>query len=293
MVSIVITCYNYGNFIAECIDSVLKQTYKDTEIIIVNDGSTDNTEEVLQPYLALSNVHYIKQINSGQTVAKNTGIRHAKGDFIAFLDADDFWHPQKLEKQLSLFTGKIGVVYSQSQFVDNDSNHIPTEPPSHYLRPHRGDVKENLIFDNFIPFSSSVVRRECFDLLGTFDESLKMGIDWDLWLRFSVQYHFDYVEEKLLYYRVGHSNQMSKNVVERFSCADRILEKLLKTDLDYVSEKTLKKVYLYNCCNRGANFRQTNLRTSFSYYGKALAMNPFNVCIYKGILKNCIRLLKR
>jgi glycosyltransferase involved in cell wall biosynthesis len=292
MVSVVITCYNYGQYLAECITSVINQTYKEFEIIIVNDGSTDNTDEIVIPFLQMPNFIYITQENSGQTVAKNSGIKISKGEFIAFLDADDFWHPTKLEKQVPLFKNNVGVVYSLIQLIDENSKELDNGTTPKYLQPQRGLIRESIIFDNFIAFSSSIVKKECFAKAGMFDESLKMGIDWDLWLRISAEYHFDYVDEKLLYYRVGHSNQMSKNIIERYSCADRIFEKIIEKPPDFVSHNTLKKALLYSYCNRGENFRNVDLTISFRYFVKAMKKNPLEINVYKGFLRNLLKIVK-
>lgn len=219
-ISIVVTCYNYGKYLERCLNSILAQTYKDYEIFIINDGSTDNTDEVVAPYINNPNLKYIKQENAGQTVAKNNGISHASGEYIAFLDADDLWEKDKLEKQIILFNApKVGVVYSGfTQIGENDETTYIFVPS---LK-HRGKIREQLLFNNFICFSSSIIRRSVLDEIGHFDESLAMGIDWDLWLRVSIKYKFDYVDENLVLHRVGHPHQMSKNVEKRFECGDQI-----------------------------------------------------------------------
>ena len=186
-ISIVITCYNYSCYLAGCLDSVLSQTFQDFEVIVVNDGSTDNTDEVIFPYIKDPRIIYIKQKNSGQAKAKNTGIQKSKGRLIAFLDADDLWDTTKLEKQMPLFDDKgVGVVYSRVRYIDEQGDDVSFQHKSTYLTPRAGKITEFLFIDNFIPFSSSVVRRECFERVGVFDESIRMGIDWDLWLRISV-----------------------------------------------------------------------------------------------------------
>ena len=220
-VSVVVTCYNYARYLPTALDSVLGQTFSDYEVIVVNDGSTDNTDDVIKPYLEHPKVRYFKKANGGQATAKNLGIREARGEFIAFLDADDYWLPTKLEKQLELFRKNpaVGVVYSFIRQMGPEGREIPFEMPTC----RRGSILTNLYGCGFICFSSSMVRREFFEQYGVFDESLGMAIDYDLWLRLSTVTEFDFVPEALVYFRVGHG-QMSSNVEGREYWA-RFIEK--------------------------------------------------------------------
>jgi glycosyltransferase involved in cell wall biosynthesis len=268
---------------------VLAQTHSDIEIIIVNDGSTDNTDAIVKSHLLDSRVRYIRQSNAGQANAKNTGIKNSFGEFIAFLDADDVWEKDKLEKQLLCFTNPdVGVVYCRAKYLDEDSNIIDFEMTPAFLQPRRGKVTEWLILDNFVQFSSSIVRRQCLERFGGFDESLKMGIDWDLWLRFSTAYQFDFVDERLFYYRMGHSGQMSKNLEERHRCSDRIMEKFLKDYPGILTPQIVRQTYAVNFCNRGSYLRQSNLKESTSLFIDAVRMNPFEAGAYRGLAKNLL-----
>jgi glycosyltransferase involved in cell wall biosynthesis len=284
--SVVVTCYNYARFLPICLESVLKQTYQHFEIIVVNDGSTDNTDEVIDPYIKDPRIHYIKQQNAGQANAKNKGIQKAKGEFIAFLDADDFWGKTKLEKQISQFhEPQVGVVYSAVRYIDEQGNEVPFLHESTYLTPRSGKVTEFLFFDNFIPFSSSVVRRECFERVGVFDESVKMGIDWDLWLRLSVNYNFQFVDLPLLFYRQGHAGQMSQNLELRHVCSDRIMDKFLIQNPGILTDEIILKAKVYTYLNRGYYYRSKNVITSLEYYLKAIRSNPGHWGAWKGLTK--------
>ena len=285
--SVVITCYNYGHFIAEAIESVLQQTLSDVEILIIDDGSTDNSGEIAQRYLVDSRVHYFRQDNGGQAKAKNAGIRHSTGEFIAFLDADDRWTPDKLQKQVVLFQdSQVGVVFSRAKYIDKDGDEISFKLTGRWLQPKRGKVTEELFMDNFVPFSSSIVRKECFDRFGTFDETLKMGIDWDLWLRISTGYHFNFVDEPLLEYRMGHSGQMSKNMEERQRCSDRIMESFLANYPSEITPNVLSNAEYYTLCNRGDYFKDLDKIKSYTYYFNALKKSPLSFRAPKSILKN-------
>ena len=289
MISVVITCYNYGKYIVNCIKSVLDQTYKNYEIVVVDDGSTDNTADAMKGFSSLPNLKYIWQSNSGQAHAKNVGIMNSSGDFIAFLDADDRWCPEKLALQMKCFDGPdVGVVYCRAKYLDENDHEFAYEMADYYLQPRRGKVTNWLLFDNFAQFSSTVVRKECLDRFGTFDESLKMGIDWDLWLRISTAYKFDYVDDQLFYYRMGHSGQMSKNLEERQRCSDRILERFIDAYPDSVSHSIVRKVNAYTCCNRGEYYRLLDWKKSNLYYLEAIRNYPEGIRAYKGLVKNIL-----
>jgi len=286
LVSIVITTYNYADYLRTCLDSVLVQTYENYEIIVINDGSTDHTDEVIAPYLKNERIKYIKQKNAGQTVAKNNGIRQSSGDFIAFLDADDYWMAEKLKKQLSLFATdqELGVVYTLASWVDENDNPRKINAP----KPHRGWITNNMIIDNFVPFSSALVKKECFDKAGNFDESLDMGIDWELWLRISKYFKFAYVDERLIAYRVGHPGQMSKKQEKRQQQADFISERFVKQNPGLISKRALRKAEANTYKYRGDYYARIDKKKSLQYNFKSLVINPFQPRIYLRILKSLL-----
>jgi glycosyltransferase involved in cell wall biosynthesis len=288
-ISVVITCYNYGQYLRNCLESVLAQTYQNIEIVVVDDGSTDDTPEIMARYRDLPRIVCIRQENGGQARAKNTGIKNATGDFIAFLDADDAWEKDKIERQIACFAKpEVGVVYCRARYIDENTDEFNYEMTGHYLQPRRGKVTEWLIFDNFVQFSSSVVRKECFDRFGTFDETLKMGIDWDLWLRISTAYEFDYVDDRLFYYRMGHSGQMSKNAEERQRCSDRIMSNFLSRYPNIVSTYSIDKAKSLTYCNRGEYYRKINRWRSTCYFLKALKMDLVDMNAHAGLIKNIL-----
>jgi glycosyltransferase involved in cell wall biosynthesis len=209
-VSVIIPTYNYADYLPEAIESVLKQTFRDIEVILVDDGSTDNTPQIVQKYLTNPLVHYVRKENGGQASAKNRGIIESTGEFIAFLDADDIWFSNKLELQLQLF-GKnphTGVVYSRRIYIDPSGKPLPTIQ----RKLHRGSILNKIYITNFVCFSSSIVRKNCFQRLGLFDEKLRFSEDYDFWIRVASLYDFDFVDSPLVYYRTGHtSTQQSRD----------------------------------------------------------------------------------
>lgn len=291
-VSVVITCYNYGRYIDFCLRSVLSQTYNNYEILVIDDGSTDNTRDCMLRYSDFPNIKYVYQENKGQAKAKNNGIQHATGEYIAFLDADDLWVKDKLEKQIRLFeNSRVGVVYSRAYHIDDIGLRLRRDPLIKYLTPRSGKVTNWLFLDNFVYFSSSIVRNQCFEDFGVFDESLQMGIDWDLWLRVSTKYDFDFVDEELLGYRVGHTGQMSKNLSVRQACSDQIMKKFLNLYPDAVDHETVDLAYSYTFSNRGHYYMTSDTSKAFHYFVKSIRLNFYNISAYKGIVKLFLRLL--
>ncbi|HAO93317.1 MAG: hypothetical protein A2X93_07210 [Deltaproteobacteria bacterium GWC2_56_8] len=285
VVSVVITTYNYAQFLPTAVDSALSQTFGDLEVVIVNDGSTDNTDEVMSPYLADSRVKYIYQERSGQASAKNRGIENSTGAYVAFLDADDYWLPEKLERQMPLFGQRqeTGVVFCNAKWVDADNNPI-TMPK--LQKPRRGAVAEHLIVDNFIPFSSSIVKRECFDRHGAFDKGLEMAIDWDLWLRLSAYYAFDFVDSPLMVYRVGHSGQMSKKREKRQEQSDLVMERFLNANPGLISNGAISKARAYTYKNRCEYYQRINRIESMAFGFKSLAIDPLQLSVLLLMLRN-------
>lgn len=285
-VSVVITCYNYGKYLKGCLESVLSQSFTDLEIIVVNDGSTDNTDEVMEKFQNVDNIRYIKQPNSGQAKATNVGITHASGELIAFLDADDLWDNTKLEQQVNLFTrDSIGVVYSRMKYIDEEGLAINHELTGEYFKPRSGYILDYLLFENFIPYSSSVVRNECFNKFGLFNPEYINGLDWDLWLRISREYEFAYVDEPLLLYRVGHPGKLTSNIERSIRCSDLIFTRFIENNPNSVSPKVINKALAYSFFSRGNHLLRINRFKSAKYYIDAIRRNPIQIGAYKGLIK--------
>lgn len=287
-VSVVVSCYNYGSFLAGAVESALNQTYRDLEVVIVDDGSTDDTPDVAARLVARdSRVSYHRQPNQGQAAAKNVGIQKSSGPFVAFLDADDWWHSDKIEKQLVLFENpRVGVVYSRMRAVAPDGTPLGRKDEATARIPRRGRVSDALFIDNFIPFSSTVVRRAVFEKVGLMDASLAMGIDWDLWLRASVDFEFDFVDEELLDYRVGHAGQMSHRQEERHGWAERIMRRFLQRNPGAVSSSVVNAAWAHTYNNRGYFYRRRDLARSTRFYLRSIRLRPWQVNAYRGLLGN-------
>ncbi|HXZ94924.1 MAG TPA: glycosyltransferase, partial [Dehalococcoidia bacterium] len=196
--SVIIPTYNRAETVGRAIQSVLDQTYQDFEIVVVDDGSKDNTEEVVKSFND-KRVKYIKhERNEGVAAARNTGIKATRRKYIAFQDSDDEWLPEKLEKQMVCFrtaSSNIGVVYTAFLRVEGDKK---TYVPSPEVIQKEGDIYDSLLRGNFVATPAAVVKRECFAKVGMFDEDIPCLEDWELWLRISKHYHFRCIDEPLV-----------------------------------------------------------------------------------------------
>lgn len=186
LVSVVVISYNCAEHVGHAIHSVLNQTWRRLELIVVDDGSTDATADVVRR-ISDPRMRYVRQDNKGPNAARNEGIRHARGEFIAFLDCDDWWLPAKLEKQIAKAAGhpEIGLVYSLAIRVDASG----TEG-DRFDSIVEGRVLDRLLLGNCIAgsASSAVVARRAIETVGTFDESLHFAEDWEYWIRVASQF---------------------------------------------------------------------------------------------------------
>lgn len=288
LVSVVIASYNMGKYLPTAVHSVLSQTYPHLEINIVDDGSTDDTPEVMRQFSENPRVRYHRQPNGGQAKAKNKGIAEAKGNYIAFLDADDLWTPDKLEKQLPLFDGfnKVGVIYTNFQCIDEKGNPLPTPKRPYYT----GKISSRLIIENFVTGMSSIVKRECFDAVGLFDESLPMGIDYDLWLRISTKYEFEFLDEATYLYRQW-PGQMSHNHNIRYECALRIMKRFLEQNPGLLDQKTISEAWAHTYVSRGNSLKAFTRKKgeALKFYLSALWTCPTYFPAWKEIVKLMVR----
>ena len=195
-VSIIIPTYNRADLISKSINSVLNQTFKDFEIVIVDDGSTDDTENIIEGFND-SRIKYIKnEKNIGAAAARNIGIKAARGKYIAFQDSDDEWLPEKLEKQVKVLITcqENNVVYTGFwRIKDNKKIYVPLSR----VKQKEGSIYKELLKGNFISTQTILLKKECFEKAGMFDENLPRFQDWDLVLRLAKYYNFKFIDEPL------------------------------------------------------------------------------------------------
>jgi glycosyltransferase involved in cell wall biosynthesis len=207
LVSIVIPNYNYAHYLREAIDSVLAQTYPEIEIIVVDDGSTDESKDILKSYGG--QIKAVIQQNQGVSAARNNGVSKSSGQFISFLDADDSWLPAKIEKQVERFLADktLGLVHVGVVEVDTDGDFLLNR-----VEGLEGDVSiELLLIKQSILGGGSglMVPRSVFDEVGGFDKRLSTSADWDFFYQISNRYPVGFIPEILLKYRVHNSNMHS------------------------------------------------------------------------------------
>jgi glycosyltransferase involved in cell wall biosynthesis len=209
LISVVIPSYNYSRFVCQAVDSALAQTYSPTEVIVVDDGSTDDTRERLRPYG--DRIRYIYQENRHLSAARNTGIKASHGDYIAFLDADDAWHPRKLERQwlLSQQLPDVRLISTDVRVIQENE---PSEQPRLIGIPKAREISlRELVFGVFFSGGSgAIVHRDCLTKVGLFDESLRSVEDYDLWLRIAAEFKLARILEPLTFIRL-HPSSMSRN----------------------------------------------------------------------------------
>ncbi|HEX3151700.1 MAG TPA: glycosyltransferase [Gemmataceae bacterium] len=286
-VSVVVTTRNYGRYLAGALRSVLAQTFADLEIIVIDDGSADDTPEVVRPFLSDDRVHYHRTDGLGQSRAKNLGILQARAPLIAFLDGDDEWLPHKLEAQLPLFANpEVGVIYSRRMLMDGDGRDLPT-PPAALAG---GKIYDVLLVQNPVCFSSAMVRKSVFEAIGMFDPKLPLAIDYDLWLRVARHFEFDFVDEPLLRYRTGHAN-LSKRITERIAAVLAILRRSLvrRRNAETADPLAQAEAWGSTCRTMGYVLREERPLDSAGWYVAAARHDGRLGSTVKSILGNVLR----
>ncbi|WP_436515262.1 glycosyltransferase family 2 protein [Ekhidna sp. To15] len=273
MISVIIPAYNAVNFLKQTVKSVINQTYKDWELIIVNDGSKDGT-------LGLSNelasedtrIRVVDQQNGGVSSARNTGIKDAKGKYLSFLDADDCWHENFLIRCFEKLDGShLGLVYSDLLIIDEKGNRT-------------GEIKkgkEGWLLDDLLawkehiisPPSGILVKRELIETIGAFDEQLSNNADQDFYIRSAAEFEIGKVEEPMLLYRI-HSNNMHGNIKVMETDTIKVFKKAKESQL-FKSERFMK-----SC------FSNMYLILAKSYLGHEKNIGKFVVFAFKSFINS-------
>jgi len=254
LVSVIIPTYNRGWILQEAIDSVLDQDFSDFELIVVDDGSNDNTREILGAYR--DRITVLRQPNRGVSAARNRGINEAAGQLIAFLDSDDLWLPGKLSTQVGFFEDNADAVINQTQeiWIRNGQRVNPKK------RHHKfsGMIFERSLALCLVSPSAVMIKKSLFEAVGGFDENLPACEDYDLWLRISCRYPVHLIDIALIIKRGGHDDQLSKAAgldKYRIQSLMKLIDNDLLTPQQYraavLALREKIKVYAGGCRKRG------------------------------------------
>ena len=289
-VSVVMAARNYAQFLPAAVESVLAQTIGDWELIVIDDGSADDTPAVVRPYLSDRRVRYLRSDRLGQPRAKNLGAGLARGEFIAYLDADDAWLPTKLERQLELLRDRpsVGVCFCRRRLMDESGTIRPaSDPPA-----PRGRVLPQIFLRNFVCFSSVVVRRVVLEHVGGFDPGWDLAIDYDLWLRVARHYEFDWVDEELVLYRTGHGN-LSKRLADRVATAEAIMTRAVERAGPELPAGVVAEGYASTYRSLGYTLRHAEPLTAAGWYWKALARPGRRAVAARGLAASLLAWARR
>jgi glycosyltransferase involved in cell wall biosynthesis len=279
LVSVIIPAYNAQDFIGETIHSVINQTYPDWEMLVIDDGSTDETRKVVEKYLSDPRIRYLYQENQERAVARNHGIRCSSGQYIAFLDADDVWLSNKLEVQVDYLNHHPGVGLCFTNYHLIDTKGVLTGAPG--ISFSSNNQFDYLLKGNFIANSTVMIPRDVLDKVGLFDEALPAfgSEDWDMWLRIARFYPIHLIDQPLALYRLHENNTSLERM--RLS-AEAVLQKVFgdPTLPGYIVENK-KNVYALLYLNFSETYLRLNQRQSaFAYWQQAWQVHP------KGLISN-------
>ena len=271
-VSANLCCYNSEKYLEDTLKSICAQTYNDWELVIVNDGSTDSTEQIVQKYMAEGwPIIYHAQANAGLGRSRNKAIELSHGEFIALIDHDDLWHPEKLEMQMALFAGRpqLGLAFT---------NVIQLYPKgdvrtySHHNRLYRGDVVVQLVLSNFVVSSAVVVRRTVLDEVGWLNPDFTHAVDYDLMIRIAEKYEFDYTDQPLVTFRYHLRNTSwdgTRMQAETIALMGQALKRTPRLALQLGPNATRLKRAGLSCTMGHAYLLQGRLREALQWYGSA------------------------
>jgi glycosyltransferase involved in cell wall biosynthesis len=277
-VSVIVPAYNAAIYLPYAIDSVLAQTYRDWEIVIVNDGSTDHTGAVVEPYQAMlgDRLQFIEQPNRGLSAARNTGLRAARGEFMAMLDADDVWLPHRLARGVAVLDShpETGLVHAKVVRIDVHGS-ITGQPKvaPEYLS---GRIARHIYTRRaHIVCPTVLFRKRCLQTAGWFDEAMQATEDRDLWFRIALRYEIAFIDEVVAQYRLSPTSITSN------------LDGLLNGQLYFAAKHyklgaATRFDYLRALGNTHRElgdslFRRGSVAESIGSYLRAVRYNPFNV----------------
>ncbi|MDX1590157.1 MAG: glycosyltransferase [Oleiphilaceae bacterium] len=273
LVSVITPTFNRAGFIGEAVQSVLDQTVTQLELIVVDDGSTDDTRAVLASLMADPRLRYFYQPNQGQSVARNLALSHARGDFICFLDSDNVWPRDKLATQLEVFREhpQVDVVYGDIITIDEQGHEISRKN----MRRHSGHIVFPMLKDNCVSMNTTMARKSCFDEMGGMSGQRRVADDYDLWLKFSARYRFYYRPEYLAYYRVM-KDQISSDKTRRFETNEAIIRDFRRDYPQALPAAQFNEAFAFFYTRKARYLAETRqYGRAFASLTKAIQYRPF------------------
>ena len=275
-VSVIIPTYNRAEFLRSAIESALKQTFTDIEIIVSDDKSTDHTQELVESFKDRRIKYVLNEGNQGPSAARNTAILTSKGEYIAFLDDDDEWLPYKLQRQVEVLDRSqpnFCGVYSNRLFIDRKSGKVLSDNPG--TKQLQGNLLYQLMIKSPIHTSTVVIRKSCLDEIGLFDETISYMEDRDLWIRLSMHWDFEYITEPLTKAYVHGVAHLSRNLEGQTSGREKLLERYD----DFLKKNRKSWGALYLCL--GAQYCQLKqMKKGRKNIIKGIVRYPFNKIAY-------------
>lgn len=287
LVSVIIPTYNRAGLIARSIKSALAQTHRNLEIIVVDDGSTDNTKEVVAAFGGA--IQYFYKPNSGPSPTRNLGIQKAKGKYVAFLDSDDLWEPTKIEKQLDHFQKNpgLGMVSTNYRYIDAQDRVIKDPAAQHGYTVSHSFLRD--LLEIRFPFATPafMIRKTVFDDIGLFNEQLKISEDLDFLVRLGLKYHVGYIDEVMVSVRM-HENHLMRETPRYQVWLDSV--NVLRSYEDDIRKRIpdARKYFakFYSIAGNSALLGGDRAK-AFELYRQAVGCQPFTLKGYKDCLR-CI-----
>lgn len=236
-VSVLLTCFNHLRYLPEAVAGIRAQTHKDIEIIAIDDGSTDGTRDWLASHLQGAKLIFNEK-NLGTYGSLNRALSEATGEFVAVFNDDDLWEPTKLEAQIHLMQThpEVGLVHTNGRFVNGEGTFFEGAPLGfRFPTFETGDLLLGLFYENKIIASAALVRRECFEEVGTFNPEYFGSGDWEMWFRIAEEFHVGFVPDQLTHYRVHGANASHK--LERIWRDDEKLRVWMRTKYDLLRSR--------------------------------------------------------
>jgi glycosyltransferase involved in cell wall biosynthesis len=302
-VSVIIQTYNRKEFLPEALESAFSQTFKDYEVVVIDDGSQDGTDKFMAEYLknCQHDIRYIFQKNQGIPLARNRGINECKGQYIAFLDSDDLFMPEKLAKCVAFLDQNpdYGMVYTDLFLVDEKGNILESWFQSK-KEFSQGNIYRNLLKECFIIPTSSVIRTEVFKKIGYFDPEIYFCNDYDLWIRISRHFKIGLIKEPLVKWR-QHNQNASKNFKATAQDNIKIFSKQLNIkDQDSFSRMLLRKklsinhfdLGIWNLADERIALARHDFMKSYYYSPNRKSLIRFIICCFPSKAVASLRLFR-